>query len=97
MFNLIKSKLFSVKHTEERIEVAFAPICRIYHLEVGTIEHKLALTSLILVEHTATPTDHQTFTDNGDLALTVLYNDYCKAYAKEIRKEQTKRLRVLDF
>ena len=82
--------------TDAPIQIAYAPIMSIWHIERGTLQHRLAQESLILVQHKETPRDHDTFTDNGDLTLSVYYNDLLKAYSKEIRKQELKRNRVLD-
>jgi hypothetical protein len=90
---LIEGIIESFTRENTAPQVAFKPIMRIWHIELGTIEYGLALQSLIPVQHKNTPRDHVTFTDNGDLTLAVLYEDLKATYSKEIRKEQKLRLK----
>lgn len=86
---------FNIK-PKPAIQVAHCPIMRIYHLEKGTLRHKLAQESLLLIEHRQTPSvDYDTFTDNGDLTLSVYYEDLCLAYSHDIRLEEYKKLRSI--
>jgi hypothetical protein len=94
---MLRSLMYSVIgfFTREDIapQTAYTPIISIWHIELGTIEYGLAMQSLIPVQHKDTPKDHVTFTDNGDLTLTVLYKDLKAAHSKEIRKEAQSRLK----
>lgn len=62
-----------------------------YRVEKGTIAYKLATESLILV--VTNEPDYDLFTDDGDFELSALYIDLIKAFTKEVRKEQLKRLK----
>lgn len=65
-------------------------------LEKGTIKHRLAQESLIMISNETASRDFDLFSDNGDLTLSTLYIDMLEAYRLEIKTEERKKLRVLD-
>lgn len=69
-------------------------IKRVWTLEKNTVRYRIAEQSLILVGDDPKSKDYSMFTDNGDLTLTCLYIDMCRANNKAILKEEQNRLKV---
>lgn len=63
-------------------------------LEKGTIRHKIAQQTLISLGSNPKTPDYETFSDNGNLDLFVLYIDMCAANSKKINKEERARLEL---
>lgn len=67
---------------------------RVWTIEKGTVLHRIAQQSLISKGDDPKAKDYELFTDDGNIVLTCLYIDMCRANRKAIAQEEQNRLKV---